>query len=101
MPPLKNTPLLHRKTKRRNLPLFMSFDDQSRPIPYDEGACKPVIQSRFKRPDMRWKPVDFLNVLALRLDSMEIPRPFGPAVDSRARLRDDLENEDTPNTFIR
>jgi hypothetical protein len=32
-----------------------------------EGACKPVIQSRFKRAGMRWKPPGFLNVLALRL----------------------------------
>jgi hypothetical protein len=32
-----------------------------------EGACKPVIQSRFKRAGMRWKQPGFLNVLALRL----------------------------------
>ncbi len=32
-----------------------------------EGACKPVIQSRFKRAGMRWKPPGFLNVLALRI----------------------------------
>jgi hypothetical protein len=32
-----------------------------------EGACKHVIQSRFKRAGMRWKPPGFLNVLALRL----------------------------------
>jgi hypothetical protein len=32
-----------------------------------ERACKPVIQSRFKRAGMRWKPPVFLNVLALRL----------------------------------
>jgi hypothetical protein len=31
-----------------------------------EGACKPVIPSRFKRAGMRWKPPGFLNVLALR-----------------------------------
>jgi hypothetical protein len=32
-----------------------------------EGACKHVIQSRFKRAGMRWNPPGFLNVLALRL----------------------------------
>jgi hypothetical protein len=32
-----------------------------------EGACKHVIQSRFKRAGMRWKPPGFLNVLVLRL----------------------------------
>jgi hypothetical protein len=32
-----------------------------------EGACKHVIQSRFKRAGMRWKSPGFLNVLALRL----------------------------------
>jgi hypothetical protein len=32
-----------------------------------EGACKHVIQSRFKRAGMRWKRPGFLNVLALRL----------------------------------
>jgi hypothetical protein len=32
-----------------------------------EGACKPVIQRRFKRAGMRWKPPGFLHVLALRL----------------------------------
>jgi len=31
-----------------------------------EGACKHVIQSRFKRAGMRWKLAGFLNVLALR-----------------------------------
>jgi hypothetical protein len=29
-----------------------------------EGGCKHVIQSRFKRAGMRWKPPGFLNVLA-------------------------------------
>lgn len=32
-----------------------------------EGACKHVIQSRFKRAGMRWKQPGFLNVLTLRL----------------------------------
>jgi hypothetical protein len=32
-----------------------------------EGACKHVIQSRFKRAGMRWKRPGFLNVLALHL----------------------------------
>jgi hypothetical protein len=32
-----------------------------------EGACKHVIQSRFKRAGMRWKPTGFLHILALRL----------------------------------
>ena len=32
-----------------------------------EGACKPVIQRRFQRAGLRWKPAGFLNVLALRL----------------------------------
>jgi hypothetical protein len=32
-----------------------------------EGACKHVIQSRFKRAGMRWKSPGFLNVLAWRL----------------------------------
>jgi hypothetical protein len=32
-----------------------------------EGACKQVIQSRFKRAGMRWKRPGFLNVLALRI----------------------------------
>jgi hypothetical protein len=32
-----------------------------------EGACKPVIQSRFKRAGMRWKPPGFLPVLVLRI----------------------------------
>jgi len=32
-----------------------------------EGACKPVIQRRFKRAGMRWKQPGFLSVLALRL----------------------------------
>jgi hypothetical protein len=35
-----------------------------------EGACKHVIQSRFKRAGMRWKQSGFLNVLALRLASL-------------------------------
>jgi Uncharacterised protein family (UPF0236) len=32
-----------------------------------EGACKHIIQHRFKRAGMRWKRPGFLNVLALRL----------------------------------
>jgi hypothetical protein len=32
-----------------------------------EGACKHVIQARFKRAGMRWKMPGFLHVLALRL----------------------------------
>jgi hypothetical protein len=32
-----------------------------------EGACKHVIQHRFKRAGMRWKSPGFLNILALRL----------------------------------
>jgi hypothetical protein len=32
-----------------------------------EGACKHVMQSRFKRAGMRWKQPGFLNVLALRI----------------------------------
>lgn len=32
-----------------------------------EGACKPVMQRRFKRAGMRWKPPGFLHGLALRL----------------------------------
>jgi hypothetical protein len=32
-----------------------------------EGACKHVVQSRFKRAGMRWKPPGFLHVLALRI----------------------------------
>ena len=32
-----------------------------------EGACKHVIQSRFKRAGMRWKSPGFLNVLAVRI----------------------------------
>jgi hypothetical protein len=32
-----------------------------------EGACKHVIQSRFKRAGMRWKSPGFLNILALRM----------------------------------
>jgi hypothetical protein len=32
-----------------------------------EGTCKHVIQCRFKRAGMRWKPPGFLNVLALRM----------------------------------
>jgi hypothetical protein len=32
-----------------------------------EGACPPVIQSRFQRAGMRWKSPGFLHVLALRL----------------------------------
>jgi hypothetical protein len=35
-----------------------------------EGACKHVIHSRFKRAGMRWKQPGFLNVLALRLASL-------------------------------
>jgi hypothetical protein len=35
-----------------------------------EGACKHVIQSRFKRAGMRWKQPGFLNVLALRIVSL-------------------------------
>jgi hypothetical protein len=35
-----------------------------------EGACKHVIQSRFKRAGMRWKQPGFLNVLVLRLASL-------------------------------
>jgi hypothetical protein len=31
------------------------------------GACKPVMQSRFKRAGRRWAQPGFLNVLALRL----------------------------------
>ncbi|RPJ38187.1 MAG: hypothetical protein EHM35_05090 [Planctomycetaceae bacterium] len=32
-----------------------------------EGACTPVIQRRFKRAGMRWKPPGFLHVLAWRI----------------------------------
>jgi hypothetical protein len=32
-----------------------------------EGACKHVILAQCKRPGMRWKPCNFLNVLELRL----------------------------------
>jgi hypothetical protein len=32
-----------------------------------EGACTHVMQSRFKRAGMRWKPPGFLHVLALRI----------------------------------
>lgn len=32
-----------------------------------EGACKHVIQSRFKRAGMRWKSPGFLKILALRM----------------------------------
>lgn len=32
-----------------------------------EGACKNLIQTRFKRAGMRWKSLGFLNVLELRL----------------------------------
>lgn len=35
-----------------------------------EGACKHVIQSRFKRAGMRWKQPGFLNVLALRIATL-------------------------------
>jgi hypothetical protein len=35
-----------------------------------EGACKHVIQSRFKRAGMRWKQPGFLTVLALRIASL-------------------------------
>jgi hypothetical protein len=35
-----------------------------------EGACQHVIQSRFKRAGMRWKQPGFLNVLALRIASL-------------------------------
>jgi hypothetical protein len=35
-----------------------------------EGACKYVIQSRFKRAGMRWKQPGFLHVLALRIASL-------------------------------
>ncbi len=35
-----------------------------------EGACKHVLQSRFKRAGMRWKLPGFLNVLALRIASL-------------------------------
>jgi hypothetical protein len=35
-----------------------------------EGACTPVIQSRFKRAGMRWKQPGFLNVLAWRIASL-------------------------------
>lgn len=32
-----------------------------------EGACKHVVQARFKRAGMRWKTQGFLHVLELRL----------------------------------
>jgi hypothetical protein len=35
-----------------------------------EGACKHVIQARFKRAGMRWKRQGFLNVLELRLSRL-------------------------------
>jgi hypothetical protein len=35
-----------------------------------EGACKHVIHRRFKRAGMRWKQPGFLNVLALRIASL-------------------------------
>jgi hypothetical protein len=35
-----------------------------------EGACKHVIQARFKRAGMRWKQHGFLNVLELRLSRL-------------------------------
>jgi hypothetical protein len=35
-----------------------------------EGACTHVMQSRFKRAGMRWKQPGFLNVLALRMASL-------------------------------
>ena len=35
-----------------------------------EGGCKHVMQRCFKRAGMRWKQAGFLNVLALRLASL-------------------------------
>ena len=35
-----------------------------------EGACKHVVQARFKRAGMRWKQQGFLNVLELRLSRL-------------------------------
>jgi hypothetical protein len=35
-----------------------------------EGACKHVIQSRFKRAGMRWKRPGFLTVLGLRIANL-------------------------------
>ena len=36
-----------------------------------EGACKPIVHSRFKRAGMRWKPPGFLHVLALRIARLD------------------------------
>jgi hypothetical protein len=38
-----------------------------------EGVCNHVIQSRFQRTGMFWKPPGFLNVLALRLARLNGP----------------------------
>jgi hypothetical protein len=38
-----------------------------------ESACKHIIQSRFQRTGMLWKPPGFLNVLALRLARLNRP----------------------------
>lgn len=37
-----------------------------------EGACKHVIQARFKRAGRRWKRQGFLNVLELRLSRLNM-----------------------------
>lgn len=37
-----------------------------------EGACKHIIQARFKRAGMRWKQHGFLNVLELRLSRLNM-----------------------------
>jgi hypothetical protein len=38
-----------------------------------EGTCKHIMQSRFQRTGMLWKPPGFLNVLALRLARLNGP----------------------------
>jgi hypothetical protein len=62
-----------------------------------EGACRHIIQSRFQRTGMLWKPPGFLNVLALCApDSTDPPRNVGRAADSRSRHRHHPQNEGTP-----
>jgi hypothetical protein len=62
-----------------------------------EGACRHIIQSRFQRTGMLWKPPGFLQVLAVRLARINRPpKNVGLAADSRSRHRHHLQNEGTP-----
>jgi hypothetical protein len=61
-----------------------------------EGACKHVIQPRFKRAGMRWKTPGFLSVVELRVARLNGTESVGPAVGWPEGPQHDLQCEAWP-----